>query len=384
MTNIRKGLSFLLTLTMLLSVLCIGVAAVDATPGQSVTVTFAVNDVYGVDGKISYSNKALFSSLTVELLSGNNGSITENKAYAYSDKSGTYGFVVKATVSSSAKPGDSCTISFDYRKTTDDNGTNVPAGVYSQTVVVVAPETTVVTPPVTEPVTPPTTQPVTPPVTEPVTPPTTQPPVKPTPAPSLDYTDLKEQISIADALKKDGYTDDSWDDLQVALSEAKQALDSAKTQKDIDDAAAKLKAAIAALKKVDYSKLEEALDNAAKLAEDEELVSLIEKLLAAIGRGTGLLTSGDQEAVDAAAKDIQDAIDAIIKALADFSEIIEVEVPGECEHGDGLYCNIPIHKLWPILFIISAVINVGLIVVIIVIVRRQKDEDEDEEEKAKK
>ena len=385
MTNIRKGLTFLLTLTMLLSVLCIGVAAVDATPGQSVTVTIAIDDVYGVDGKISYSNKALFSSFSIEKLSSNDGMVSESKAYLYGLEKGQYGFVIKATVSSSAKPGDSCTISFDYRKTIDDNGTNVPGGVVSQKVVVVAPETEppVTQPPVTQP--PVTQPPVTqPPVTQtPVTQtPVTQRPVTPTPKPPvsdpLDYTDIKANIGIAEALKKDGSTNASWDALQVALAEAQDAVNSAKTQKELDDAAAKLEEAIDGLVKVDYSKLEEALDNAKKLAEDEKVVARIEELLAEISRGTALLTSGDQAEVDKAAKDIQSAIDEIVKILADMGEIVEVEVPGDCEHGDGLYCNIPIHKLWPILFIISAVLNVGLIIFIIIYIRRQKDEDEEE------
>ena len=59
-----------------------------------------------------------------------------------------------------------------------------------------------------------------------------------------------------------------------------------------------------------------------------------------------MLGSDDQAQVDAAAKQIND----LIEQLAG---------------GNGKFCNISIHKVWPILFFISLAANVVLVVVLV-------------------
>ena len=54
------------------------------------------------------------------------------------------------------------------------------------------------------------------------------------------------------------------------------------------------------------------------------------------------------------------------------TETVEVEVLPE-----GEFCNIPMHKLWQILFFISLILNVVLVVVIVVIVSKKKNNAKD-------
>ena len=195
---------------------------------------------------------------------------------------------------------------------------------------------------------------------------------KPEPQPgttTVNYDELKKQISIAESLNKDEYTADSWKALEDALANAKDHLTS-KDQAAVDKAAADLAAAIAALVKIDYSKLEEAIAAGNEYLDNDEIGKLWKDLLDALANGNALLGSGDQAAVDAAAENILDIIEALKAAIA---EALENAGDGEgCEH-DGLFCNIRIHKLWPILFFISLIGNVVLVFVIFF--KKKKEEE---------
>ncbi len=63
----------------------------------------------------------------------------------------------------------------------------------------------------------------------------------------IDYSKLLEQIAIADSLKEDGYTPESWAAMKKVYDEAVALIDNAETQKEVDDKTEELKAAIAAL-----------------------------------------------------------------------------------------------------------------------------------------
>ena len=65
----------------------------------------------------------------------------------------------------------------------------------------------------------------------------------------MDYTELEEQISRAEALEKDDYTQESWESVETALASAKEARNS-KDQSVVDTAATNLKNAIDALDEV--------------------------------------------------------------------------------------------------------------------------------------
>ena len=71
-----------------------------------------------------------------------------------------------------------------------------------------------------------------------------------------------------------------------------------KSQDAVDAGAKALKEAIEGLKEMDYTLLEEAIAAAKKLGDSEELGSLWMKLADALKDGVGLLTSNDQQAVN--------------------------------------------------------------------------------------
>ena len=96
---------------------------------------------------------------------------------------------------------------------------------------------------------------------------------------------------------------------------------------------------------MDYSKLLDAIARAKELGKDNEVNSLWLALLDALTNGNLMLASDDQAQVDAAAKQIND----LIEQLLDGSK----------------FCNISIHKVWPILFFISLAATVVLVVVLV-------------------
>ena len=153
----------------------------------------------------------------------------------------------------------------------------------------------------------------------------------------------------------------------TALADGNAAL-SSKDQDVVDAATKALKDAIAGLVKMDYSKLQEALDSANALIGSNELGDLWAKLANAIANYTALLTSDDQAAVDAAAAEIMDLIDQITALLGE-------DVPTGTTEPEGKYCNIPIHKVWPILFFISLA---GNVVLIVLLVNKKKDKKGDD------
>ena len=164
------------------------------------------------------------------------------------------------------------------------------------------------------------------------------------PAVKVDLSKLQELIDKASNLKKDGYTADSWNKMVDALTKAQAALSST-NQDEIDAAAKALSDALNGLVKMDYSKLQEAIARAKELGTDNEVNSLWLALLDALTNGNLMLASDDQAQVDAAAKQIND----LIEQLLDGSK----------------FCNISIHKVWPILFFISLAANVVLVVVLV-------------------
>ena len=71
------------------------------------------------------------------------------------------------------------------------------------------------------------------------------------PAKEINIASLEKAIQSAEALKEADYTTDSWKVLQVALKNAKSALEAKKDQTSVDNAAASLNKAIEALVKAD-------------------------------------------------------------------------------------------------------------------------------------
>lgn len=188
----------------------------------------------------------------------------------------------------------------------------------------------------------------------------------------LDDSGLMKQIAIANGLRQGDYTTESWQVLTEALSEANLALKGS-DQKRADQAEADLKSAIAGLTRVDFTGLENALARADGLLNSESSNGLWGELMDAIAAGKEARNSGDQAAADAAAQKIND-IAARLEAMLESGEgpevvvqEVEVEVPPTDD-----FCNIPSHRLWPVLFFISLALNIGLAAVILIYISKKK------------
>ena len=97
-----------------------------------------------------------------------------------------------------------------------------------------------------------------------------------------------------------------------------------------------------------------------------------------INEANDLLYSRDQEAINACAAEITQLLADIIKKLSEMNgAVVEVEKVVEVEPEYG-FCNRVLHKLWPILLIISFVLNlafIGLIVTYVLRKRRKVNDD---------
>ena len=340
-------------LPMMLVVMLLGAAlpstaeakTYEQSASDSVTVKIPVTKGFGGKGTVTFSNESLFSSISIT--GSNLGSFQESNrkiAFASSSEITNGSINVTVKIKANATAGETCTISVSNYKMVNASDNMEPATLESQTVTIKK---------ASEPSTPSTPS-------EPST------PSKPsTSTNKTDYTELKKQIGIAEGLKADGYTKDSWSKVVAALDAARAALKS-KDQKKVDAAAQALKDAIAALVKVDYSKLQAAIDSAEALIESDKLGTEWNKLLNALTSASGLLASDDQAAVDAAAKEIEDIIAQIKELLSNDKQDVVKEPTGK-------YCNVAIHKVWPILFFISLA---GNIVLVVLLVGKKKKENQ--------
>ena len=195
---------------------------------------------------------------------------------------------------------------------------------------------------------------------------------------SIDDSSLRRQVAIANGLSAYDYTKESWEQLTEALSGANQALES-QSQYAADAAEVSLKNAIAALVRMDYSKLETVLNQISDYVKDDPHRMEWVNLAVAQRDGRALLTSGDQEAVDDAAirlaellKQVQAGADAQ-KQPDVITQEVRVEVPPTTA-----YCNKPMDRLWPVLFFVSLAVNLGLVVMIITYVSKKRKRQHDD------
>lgn len=142
---------------------------------------------------------------------------------------------------------------------------------------------------------------------------------------TVDTSELEETVGEAEGLNSSDYTEESWAALEEALEEGKAVLENPDaTQEEVDAAAKKLQDVIDALKKtetpesnaVDTSALEEAIAKAEGLDSSDYTSASWEVLKKALEEGKAVLENAEatQEEVDAAVKNLNDAIDALAKA----------------------------------------------------------------------
>lgn len=348
MKKFSKLMAVLVALLMALAMIPSAYAAGGA-PGETVSVSLYLGNVASADGNVSLSDPGIFSSVSYDVYAGSltNGS-SGNTIFCYgSGETADVTVVVTGTISPSAADGASCTITAHYSYS--DASFNYIEGQSTSDSVTVS---------------------------VPVAPPpsgggggggstTPTPPSGPAePEVKIDFSELNKQIGEANALSAEGYTDASWATLSDALSKANAAL-SSKDQKAVDQAAKDLQAAIAALVKMDYTALQQAIEKSETLLSSDKLSGLVKDLLSALEDGKGLLTSGDQGAVDAAAKSLEDTL------LAIQQELDAMKIP------EDDFCNISIHQVWPIVFFISLALNVAFVVLAVIYVTRRKKNRKD-------
>lgn len=312
-------------------------------PEESTTFTLEYTDVCAVEGQIIFTNPSIISNIKYDITNCNMEGLVENGTiFLYSsDPNGVSGKIdITITIHSGAVKGASCDVIFQYATTGPES--TLPGEVQTIVNTVTVSTAGAEPPPVTEP------------PTVPVDPPT-----------YADTTALREQISIAENLTYYDYTRESWADVSAALDNARNHLDS-RSQSAVDAATAQLKKALAGLVGMDYSALIAAMEEAADMAQYEDISLTWNRFVQALENARILRTSGDQAAVDAAADELLESKDALLKALEEMGKIVEVEKPVEIPtEPDYTYCNNMWHTILLIVFIASFALNLVLIAIIV-------------------
>ena len=364
-------ISFLILAILISSLLVVVFGATEVESGSTVTVLFTVNSVYGLDGYFEFSNKSLFKSISYKNNSKLAGDIANDRVFLYGSNEANVTIAVTLTTVRNAAVGSQCEIKFTY-ETSDANGTMSAWKTQSKTIKIKA-KPVETKPPETEPpeTDPPETEP---PETEP---PETEPPI----VIEIDYTELKRQISIATSLDEYEYTAESWDAMVPVLLHAQELLES-KSQEEVDAGAKALEEAIDALVKIDFTELRKAINMALSLDDNIAHGNLWYELFDLITSADSVMKSRNQAAVDELARKINDLIEKLLKDCENSGiqtvEIIKevtVEVPVE---PNDEYCNIKIHKIWPILFFIALGILLIMTALILLFFTKKKKNEKDE------
>jgi len=347
MKILKKAATLLMVVLLFSAMSSTALAASDTSveAGKTATLTFKFEDVFNVDGTFTVNDTdGIVSKYTIGVADAGATSAVVNgdrlwAAPAAEPTKTDVSVAVKVTVKDGAEVGKNCTVSFAGVYGDGNGKPGNEQDVYQSATVT----------------------------------------VKKTEKPTANYTELQKQINIAKGLKNTGYTAESWKNLTSAMNDAKAALAS-NSQAAVDAAAKALKDAIAALTKVDYSKLQAAIKSVEQFNASEELSDLFAQLTNAVNNGKALLNRGDQAAVDAAAARINKALEEIndaLNALKKEPETVIKEVEVEVLPKDD-YCNIEIHYVWPILFFVSLGLNAILVAAIVMMVAKKKKNAKDD------
>lgn len=141
-----------------------------------------------------------------------------------------------------------------------------------------------------------------------------------------DYSELEALIGVAETLKPEDYTEESWNAFLPVLDDAKEALN-ATTQDEVDAAVKALKEAIDGLEEKkpdepdepdvpgepDYTELNEIIGIAQELKKEDYTAESWEKLEKALEAAIEARKSKIQSEIDAAAEDLEEAIKNLVK-----------------------------------------------------------------------
>ena len=360
--KIFKITTVILMIVAMVSVLSISAfAATEVRPGKTATVTFSIPDIYGIDGYFEFSDGALFSSVDYRNNSSMMGNVSGDGVYLYGFSKTSVKIEVKVTVSAKAAPGNSCSITFHY-ETSDENGDMSEWKTMTQTVLVKAEEATVPEE---------TTEPVTEPITEPVTEPVKQ----------IDYSALDRQITTAEQLDENEYTGSSWNAMQAVLETARSIRES-EDQAAVDAGAKSLETAIESLVKVNYGDLQMAIETARDMENTYVHSDLMFTLFDTIDRAEKAIENRDQQKID----ELTNEINALVVRIKE-DEPEQTTDPGTATQPKEIikevvryvevlpeddYCNVSVHKIWPVLFFISLAISLMLGALIVIYLMKRK------------
>ncbi len=195
---------------------------------------------------------------------------------------------------------------------------------------------------------------------------------------AVDYTELEKQIAIAEGLDESLYTDASWENLLEKLEAAKLAA-TGKDQAEVDAATAALKTAIADLVRMDYQALHDIIEAIKKHAEEENLSGLWLKMHELLEKAPAMFESGDQAEVDAYVAQLSALLAEIIREIESLKDANQVIVDDpQITYPTDPYCNIGMHRVWPILFWVSFALNLCTVAVVVYIYinKRKKTTDD--------
>lgn len=199
---------------------------------------------------------------------------------------------------------------------------------------------------------------------------------------TTDYSQLEKQLAIANGLQSFDYTIQTWTPMKKAIDTGERYLKGKYGQQAVNESVAALEKAMSELVKMDYSQLENTLANVyVKIDEDPQMHDIWARLNAAVERARPLLVSGKQDAVNESVTELNlllEELDACQNGEGREPEVVikEVEVEVEVLPTED-YCNIPMHRTWPVLFIGSAVMNVALIVILCYVIVRKRNTYDD-------
>lgn len=194
-----------------------------------------------------------------------------------------------------------------------------------------------------------------------------------------DFSELQLQVAVVNGMVPYHYTSASWAPVQKALDAGSEMLELGLAgQLDINKAVDNIEKALGGLVEMDYSDLEDALSEAYHKIDENPLVyNVWVDLGALLSKAQPLLVSGDQEAVDNVVIELNELMSTMGEhnRISSEPEIVIQEVEVEVLPSDD-YCNIPMHHTWPVLFVVSVVINAILIFMLSYLIVRKKNTDD--------
>lgn len=185
---------------------------------------------------------------------------------------------------------------------------------------------------------------------------------------TVDYTELNNTIATAEKLTESDYTQDSWNKLSKALDAAREATKS-DSQNEVDEANKALKEAIEGLKEAETDKLIQAIKDLEEYTDTEKLAELWMQMHDLLNEVETAKANNDQEKLQELAEKMQTLLTQIKAETEALKQIEKVEVPTD---PTGDYCNVEIHRIWPILFFVSLALNVIAIIFILLYFLRKK------------